>query len=237
MSQDDGGEASKDRGFLSRWSQRKREAAQPTADIAPVQPAAEPPNSQPLVETADEEPFDLESLPKLEDLTDSTDITGFLRKGVPEGLRNAALRKTWALDPAIRNYVNPAMEYAFDWNTPGGVPGAGEIAAGTDIAKMVLQIMGSDSAAAEADDAKEDQREAAANVPSASGDHDAVQDSGIELLPQQVRMSLAAETPMVHAAQQNRAEPAPGGVDSEVSREPSASQQAVQRHGSAKPKL
>ena len=54
----------------------------------------------------------------------TTDITGFLRKGVPEHLRNAALRKSWALDPAIRNYVNPALDYAYDWNTPGGVPAA-----------------------------------------------------------------------------------------------------------------
>ena len=65
-----------------------------------------------------------------------------LRKGVPEHLRNAALRKSWALDPAIRNYVNPALDYAYDWNTPGGVPGSGELDAGTDVARMVLQIMG-----------------------------------------------------------------------------------------------
>ena len=75
-------------------------------------------------------------------MTGSTDITGFLRKGVPEHLRNAALRKSWALDPAIRNYVNPALEYAYDWNTPGGVPGTGELGAGMDVARMVLQIMG-----------------------------------------------------------------------------------------------
>ena len=75
-------------------------------------------------------------------MTGATDITGFLQKGVPEHLRNAALRKSWALDPAIRNYVNPALEYAYDWNTPGGVPGSGEIGAGMDVARMVLQIMG-----------------------------------------------------------------------------------------------
>ena len=85
---------------------------------------------------------DLSSLPKLDELTGSTDITAFLRKGVPEHLRNEALRKSWALDPAIRNYVNPALEYAYDWNTPGGVPGGGELSAGLDIARMVSQIMG-----------------------------------------------------------------------------------------------
>ena len=72
---------------------------------------------------------------------------------MPEHLRNAALRKSWALDPAIRNYVNPALEYAYDWNTPGGVPGGGELGAGMDVARMVSQIMGSGEPAAEPIDA------------------------------------------------------------------------------------
>ena len=96
----------------------------------------------PVAEAEAEPEFDLSSLPKLEELTETTDITAFLRKGVPEHLRNAALRKSWALDPAIRNYVNPALEYAYDWNTPGGVPGGGELDAGIDVARLVSQIMG-----------------------------------------------------------------------------------------------
>src|SRR3978361_904617 len=82
-------------------------------------------------------------------MTSATDITAFLRKGVPELLRNAALRKCWVLDPAIRNYVNPALDYAYDWNTPGGVPGSSEIGAGTDIARLVSQIMGGGESPAE----------------------------------------------------------------------------------------
>ena len=95
----------------------------------PDAPAAEAPNRRrprPLPKPMSTPEFDLSSLPKLEELTAATDITAFLRKGVPEHLRNAALRKSWALDPAIRNYVNPALDYAYDWNTPGGVPGSSE---------------------------------------------------------------------------------------------------------------
>src|SRR5664279_4138356 len=133
----DDGQSGDDKGFLARWSQRKHEAKQgsdapATEAIVPVEPVAEA-----------ESEFDLSSLPKLEEMTASTDITGFLRKGVPEHLRNAALRKSWALDPAIRNYVNPALDYAYDWNTPGGVPGNSEIGAGMDVARLVSQIMGS----------------------------------------------------------------------------------------------
>ena len=97
------------------------------AGAKPEGPAAEPEIPPAPVAEAEAVPeFDLSSLPKLEEMTGATDITGFLKKGVPEHLRNAALQKSWALDPAIRNYVNPALEYAYDWNTPGGVPGSSE---------------------------------------------------------------------------------------------------------------
>src|ERR1700682_5254220 len=145
MSGEDPGD--EDKGFLARWSQRKREAKQPEPE-APVADADVP--SGPVAESDVPQPFDLSTLPKLEDVMETTDITGFLRKGVPEHLRNAALRKSWALDPAIRNYVNPALEYAYDWNTPGGVPGSSELGAGMDVARMVSQIMGGAESVAEA---------------------------------------------------------------------------------------
>jgi hypothetical protein len=99
-----------DKSFLARWSQRKQEAKRPDRE-APVADANTSPG--PAAEGDAAPQFDLSSLPKLEDVTETTDITAFLRKGVPEHLRNAALRKSWALDPAIRNYVNPALEYAY----------------------------------------------------------------------------------------------------------------------------
>jgi hypothetical protein len=121
--------------FLSRWSQRKRLAAEEARKAAEAAPApAEPP--------VEEEPFDLSLLPDLESLTPETDISLFLKKGVPDELRNVALRKMWALDPAIRDYVGDALDYAWDWNAPGGVPGGGELGAGFDTAKMVAQIFG-----------------------------------------------------------------------------------------------
>src|SRR4051812_20639224 len=100
-----------DKGFLARWSQRKQEAKQPGREAPSVDPGVA---AEPAAEAAPPEEFDLSSLPSIEQLTADTDITAFLRKGVPEHLRNAALRKSWALDPAIRNYVNPALDYAYD---------------------------------------------------------------------------------------------------------------------------
>src|SRR5258705_13832424 len=172
--------------FLSRWSQRKQEAKQPDRD-APAPDAAAP--SARVAESEAEPEFDLSSLPKLEDLTATTDITAFLRKGVPESLRNAALRKAWALDPAIRNYVNPALDYAYDWNTPGGVPGSSEIGSGMDVARLVSQIMGGGSTVAKPADSAADLENAPAVDPAYSADDSAPQKTEPDMPAQAVRLS------------------------------------------------
>src|SRR4051812_11780456 len=191
MSGDDG------KSFLSRWSQRKQEAKQPDRD-APAPDADAP--SAPVAESAAEPEFDLSSLPRLEDLTETTDISAFLRKGVPESLRNAALRKSWALDPAIRNYVNPALDYAYDWNTPGGVPGSSEIGTGMDVARQVSQIMGSGESVVEPSIPAADAGKELASDPAQSPDHNAAQESRPDLPTQALR--LGNET--IPAAQRPR---------------------------------
>src|SRR3954469_25693498 len=175
--------------FLSRWSQRKQEAKQP--DRAEPAPDADAP-SAPVAESKAEPEFDLSSLPKLEDLTATTDITAFLRKGVPESLRNAALRKAWALDPAIRNYVNPALDYAYDWNTPGGVPGSSEIGAGTDIARLVSQIMGGGKSVSEPQGSAVEPGDALA-ADSAYSVEDGAPQAELDLPEQVVRLSSEAQ--------------------------------------------
>ncbi len=214
--------------FLSRWSQRKQEAKQPDRD-APVPDADAP--SAPVAESEAEPEFDLSSLPKLEDLTETTDITAFLRKGVPESLRNAALRKSWALDPAIRNYVNPALDYAYDWNTPGGVPGSSEIGAGMDVARLVSQIMGGESVT-EPTVSAADPAGAPASGPTHSAASNAPQKTEPELSAQAVRLSSEAQK------LPNNEEAAPNKTASAQDSDKSnsvASQQSVRRHGSAKP--
>ena len=154
--------------FLSRWSRRKRavaaeplpdapgppevEAATPAVDAAPS-PTQEPGDAAVLSE-AELSPGQIAALPSVEDLTAETDISVFLRKGVPEPLRRAALRRMWVLDPKIRDFVCEAREYAYDWNTPGGVPGNGTLPASDEIARMAARIVGGErpaSTAAEGD--------------------------------------------------------------------------------------
>ncbi len=219
--------------FLARWSQRKHEAKQPDHD-APTANSDAP--SGPVAESDVAQEFDLSSLPKLEDMTATTDITAFLRKGVPEHLRNAALRKSWALDPAIRNYVNPALDYAYDWNTPGGVPGSSEIGSGMDVARLVSQIMGSGESAVEPPVPAISLANETADHPTQSLEHNTIQKSELELPAQAVRLSK--ETVSVAQKPANAEEGsqivAEGAEHSEVSRS-AAPQQVVRRHGSAKP--
>ncbi|SEM78051.1 Protein of unknown function [Loktanella fryxellensis] len=114
-------------GFLGRWSRRKREARADDdvadTDVAHVSTPDLATEPEPLGVTLTED--ELASLPPIADLTEGSDIRMFLQAGVPRALRSAALRKVWMLTPAIRDYKNPAVDYAWDYNTPGGVPGDG----------------------------------------------------------------------------------------------------------------
>lgn len=112
-----------DETFFSRWSKRKR-----TSETEPATPEVDPPAPAPevvpdAVESLSEE--EIAALPPVDMFTIETDIRPFLQKGVPQALRNAALRRKWMLTPSIRDHADPAVDYAWDWNTPGGVPGDG----------------------------------------------------------------------------------------------------------------
>jgi hypothetical protein len=74
-----------------------------------------------------EAPFDPASLPSIESIAANTDIIGFLRTGVRAELTRAALRKAWASDPAIRDFIGIA-ENQWDFNDPNGIPGFGPMA-------------------------------------------------------------------------------------------------------------
>ena len=121
-------------GFLARWSRLKRGVAQEPAPPEPPPALAAPPEPEP------EPALDLSLLPDIGSLSVESDISLFLRKGVPAGLRNAALKRIWALDPAVRDFVGP-VDYAWDFNAPEGVPGIAERLTG-DVSDMLARIIG-----------------------------------------------------------------------------------------------
>jgi Protein of unknown function (DUF3306) len=124
--------------FFKRWSRRKREA---TADNRPRQelPAdeAERARAVPVAdENAAEPELDLSLLPPIESITSATDVTAFLRKGIPQELTRAALRRAWTADPVIRDFVGLA-ENAWDFNDPNAMPGFGPL----DCSEAELQVL------------------------------------------------------------------------------------------------
>lgn len=131
-------------GFLERWSRKKRAAdedagKEPESD-EPVEALAEPE----VLESEEDLPDDevLNTLPSLDEITLDTNIMPFLQRGVPRAMKNAALRKMWLLDPRIRDHKDLAVDYAWDWNTPGGVPGSGGTVSAESVAKLVRSLFG-----------------------------------------------------------------------------------------------
>jgi hypothetical protein len=226
-----------DRSFLARWSQRKQEARQPEPkpETTLVENAAPSGSAAPQIEDSTPE-FDLSTLPKLEELTGGTDITAFLRKGVPEHLRNAALQKSWALDPAIRNYVSPALDYAYDWNAPGGVPGGGELGEGVDVARLVSQIMG--EPAAETINSDSNCKDDVTSSLGEASAPDLPEKPQANLPEQSLRRTdepAAPKTEAISKADSDVGESV-SNADSQMT-EPAAPQRVVRRHGTAKPIL
>jgi hypothetical protein len=141
--------------IFSRWSRRKQavrngearppheqehvaDGVAPEATAVPVEPV-----DQQLAAVELEDPEDIdpaEPLPRLEDLTAESDLSAFLRKGVPKALKKAAMRKMWSLDPAIRDYIGPS-EYAWDFNTPGSMAGFGPLDANDPVIADFLSTM------------------------------------------------------------------------------------------------
>jgi hypothetical protein len=139
--------------FLARWSRRKHEAAddsaRPVADEparvtpdteskAPEGMAAKTPDELLREETAQ---FDPESLPPLESIGPESDISAFLAKNVPVALKHAALRRVWASDPAIRDFVG-LQENDWDFTNPDSIPGFGGAIAEHDVRDMVRRVFG-----------------------------------------------------------------------------------------------
>jgi Protein of unknown function (DUF3306) len=167
--------------FFKRWSRRKHEAAdenahpkkggaeqanEPTASLedanqgTPSSGAAAPPMPE----------FDVSSLPPIESINASSDITAFMRPGVPAALRHAALRRAWSADPAIRNFMGPTENY-WDVAGPEGVPGFGDLDPNLDIKRLVSEVFGEPAL-------EGDGRELSGSVqksePSATSSHEAI---------------------------------------------------------------
>jgi hypothetical protein len=150
--------------FLARWSRRKQAAAAEPADAE--SPALPTPSEEQIdvkettgeaaaagglhednVASAAQGPdaiaplFDPASLPPIESIVADTDIRAFLAPGVPPEIARAALRRAWAADPKIRDFVGLA-DYDWDFNAPGSMAGFGPLEMTEELRQIAARIIG-----------------------------------------------------------------------------------------------
>ena len=156
----------REEGFLGRWARRKREAQSRDLPSPPLRgrageggmppsTSAEPgtegtagaiPPSQPSPtrgegSRAEPEPEMVEP-PSLDLIDRDFDVAHWLKQNVPEEWKLKALRRAWESDPVISGYLDPARDYALDWNTPGGAPGYGPLTESDNVEEMLANIFG-----------------------------------------------------------------------------------------------
>src|SRR5262245_58372443 len=143
--------------FIARWSRRKRaaveeiEAKEPPAASDAASEEVRPPEehgdesavtvARRSASESAEPAFDVTKLPPIETITADSDIRPFLAPGVPAELIRAALRRVWATDPKIRDFVG-LSENAWDFNAPNAIPGFGPLEMTEELRAEVARMVG-----------------------------------------------------------------------------------------------
>jgi hypothetical protein len=216
--------------FVSRWARLKSESdTEPNAESAGheavVSVGFEAPSGLRQDKLPDE-PFDQASLPAIEMITLDTDIRGFLQSRVPAALTRAALRRAWASDPAIRDFIGIA-ENQWDFNDPTAIPGFGPMQEMDDVPALLARALsGADKLA----DLIPEIPAPVENAPPAVADRGpANQDQGLRQTPEKPPASgEACNLPY------DGKEGAAAGKDQIA--EEDGSSQSYQSHGSALPR-
>jgi hypothetical protein len=218
-----------DEEFLARWSRRKREAKVAADAPAPAQTAETPNPASPVTaEDPANAGVDLSSLPPIDSITAATDVTAFLRQGIPQDLSRAALRRAWAADPAIRDFVGLA-ESAWDFNDPHAMPGFGPLDCSEEqLGALVDRIVGGVRGAA-------DRLTTAIPEPK---DPSPVADSDHEPLLESRASEAVADLGPTEEISVDQPPPAPAAVQPEASASDGCDQTSPRRrtHGSALPR-
>lgn len=137
--------------FLARWSRRKattseqdqQEPIVTPADVPDVEARGSEDEKPDLADTETQKDaaapaFDPSTLPPIESIEAGTDIAAFLKAGVPAEMTRAALRRVWATDPAIRDFIGLA-ENSWDFTAPNAILGFGPLSA-EDASRAMAQL-------------------------------------------------------------------------------------------------
>ena len=108
-------------GFVARWSRRKIEEKEPSNDtkieVSKLEPST-PLETQSSQDVGDEGETNVDDLPDIETLNESSDYTPFMKDGVPEKLKRLALRKLWKSNPAF-GFIDGLDDYDEDYSAIG----------------------------------------------------------------------------------------------------------------------
>jgi hypothetical protein len=189
--------------FLSRWSRRKQAAAQAAE---PSEPSKPPPDAEsgaaPAAGSATAQSgdasgaaqsagqscapaFDPASLPPIESITAETDIRALFAAGVPAELTRAALRRAWACDPKIRDFVGLA-DYDWDFNAPGAMAGFGPLEGADALRVHMARLLGRSAAAGGGNPTFDQGPVAAQEAPMSGGQPTQVQNITEDEPPRQI---------------------------------------------------
>jgi hypothetical protein len=206
--------------FLTRWARRKRAVSEgaPSATSLPAGERRADDNQAPQQHAV---PADVAPpLPSLDSITAASDIRAFLASGVPADLTREALRRAWAADPAIRDFVGLA-EYAWDYHATGMTAGFGPIEVTDELRQQVLRMLGPEPAPAN-DDTSRREVVTPAEAP--------VQVANIKPEPREQLSSSAVQ--QAHVGVPTQADP----IDASQSKPAEPPAGARRPHGSALPK-
>ena len=179
--------------FISRWSRRKRaapasrseaelrEGGDPGALPLPAE-EREPPEladgSSAQIRPKAEPAVDLGKLPPIDSITAKSDVSAFLAPGVPVELTRAALRRAWAVDPAIRDFIG-LSENSWDFNAPGAMAGFGPLEMTDELRRRIAQFVGRSIAGTADEASSKEVKEQHAPVAISAAGEDAAPQRGV----------------------------------------------------------
>ena len=108
-------------GFVARWSRRKIEEKEPSKEtkieVSKLEEGA-PLDTKSTQDVGEEGETNVDDLPDIETLNESSDYTPFLKDGVPEKLKRLALRKLWKSNPVF-GIIDGLDDYDEDYSAIG----------------------------------------------------------------------------------------------------------------------
>ena len=108
-------------GFVARWSRRKIEEKEPSKEtkieVSKLEEGA-PLDTKSTQDVGEEGETNVDDLPDIKTLNESSDYTPFMKDGVPEKLKRLALRKLWKSNPAF-GFIDGLDDYDEDYSAIG----------------------------------------------------------------------------------------------------------------------